>query len=130
MMKKVFLAFCFVLLSVGMANAQVSFTITGRLGSTAQVTLTAPVVTVVQAVVDAANKHNGCDMIAKTCPRGGAFQTIASYLTDRIDEVFRSYESQVLEGQKVAACGTWKTLSMIDRQPIIDKLGGDPCGGN
>lgn len=126
-MKTILLVFCFVLLLVGISYSQTSFEITGKLGSTAQVTLTAPVAAVVQAIVDSANKTNGCDMIAKTCPRGGAFQTIQSYIQDRVNEIFASYEKQVLQAQKVSACETWKTLSTADKDAIKQKLRGAPC---
>lgn len=126
-MKTTFFTLCLVLLLSGVGYPQVSFTITGRLGSTAQVTLTAPVAAVVQAIVDDTNKRNGCDMVAKTCPRGGAFQTIQSYVTDRANEIFSTYEKQIGELQKTVACNTWKGLSDVDRDAIKQKLGGAPC---
>lgn len=126
-MKTLFLTFGFVLLLTGIGYSQTSFTITGKLGSTAEVTLTAPVAAVMRAVVDDANRRNDCDMVAKTCPRGGAFHTVQSYLTDRVNEVFSSYEKQVLEAGRILACKTWKTLSAVDQDTIKQKLGGAPC---
>lgn len=126
-MRTIRFSFGFVLLLMGIGYSQTSFEIKGKLGSTAQVTLTAPVAAVVQALVDDANRKNGCDMVAKTCPRGGAFQTVPSYIQDRVNEIFASYEKQVLQMQNISACERWKTLSVVDQDAIKQKLGGAPC---
>lgn len=126
-MKTLFFTFCFLTLwSIEFAYSQMSFTITGKQGSTASVTLTAPVAALMQAVVDDVNTKNGCNMIAKTCPRGGAFQTVMSYLTDRVNEAFDASARQVREKQKASACEIWKTLTTAKKDAITTDLGGNP----
>lgn len=123
-----------ILLSVGLllfwastGLAQMTFTVTGKAGSTAQVTLTAPVVAVVQVLVDQINKNRKCDLIAKTCPGEMAFHTVVSFVEDRVNEAFASYAKDVAERQKTSACKAWKELSVADQDAIKAKLGGAPC---